>query len=103
MKKRQAVEEVELKGRRGGVEDELKGVQPLIDQVRVCVRVCVSVCVHVSVYVCISVSVYVCASVCWCVYVYVYLGRGAVGCVCCVDVNIHNVCVTCFSYVNLYP
>ena len=33
LKKRQASEEVELKGRRGGVEAELADVQPLIDQV----------------------------------------------------------------------
>eukprot|EP00967_Tisochrysis_lutea_P076104 scaffold102784_cov18-Tisochrysis_lutea.AAC.1 len=44
LKKRQAKEEVELKGRRGGVEEELKGVQPLIDQVRKCSRGCLNAC-----------------------------------------------------------
>ncbi len=38
LKKRQAVEEVELKARRGDVEEELKGVQPLIDQVCVILK-----------------------------------------------------------------
>jgi hypothetical protein len=34
LKKRQAVEEGEMKVRRGGVEEELASVQPLIDQAR---------------------------------------------------------------------
>lgn len=34
LKKRQAVEETEMKQRRGGVEQELAEVQPLIDQAR---------------------------------------------------------------------
>lgn len=34
LKKKQAVEEQEMKVRRGGVEEELASVQPLIDQAR---------------------------------------------------------------------
>jgi len=37
LKKKQAVEEVQMQAQRAGVEEKLKGVQPLIDQVLACV------------------------------------------------------------------